>query len=101
MKRRLHPIAFIVIFVDIDELAIALIDRAGVVLRQILNEARTKSVFKNKTVLFVVQLKFLLLSYDADEGNLSLLLREGYTGSSSYKQAVERQLNLLSARITR
>ena len=26
-------------------------------------------------------------------GNLSLLLREGYTGSHSYKNAVERQLN--------
>ena len=30
---------------------------------------------------------------DADEGNLSLLLREGYTGSQSYKAAVDRQLN--------
>lgn len=30
---------------------------------------------------------------DADEGNLSLLLREGYTGSISYKQAVDHQLN--------
>ena len=30
---------------------------------------------------------------NTDEGNLSLLLREGYTGSTSYKAAVDRQLN--------
>ncbi|MEG2695849.1 MAG: TetR family transcriptional regulator, partial [Acinetobacter sp.] len=30
---------------------------------------------------------------DADEGNLSLLLREGYTGSIQYKLAVDKQLN--------
>ncbi|HAB43407.1 MAG TPA: TetR family transcriptional regulator, partial [Acinetobacter sp.] len=78
-------------FKDIDELAIELIDRAGIVLRQILNESRLKaskqnSIIRSSVEVFIAQL-------DADEGNLSLLLREGYTGSKSYKQAVERQLN--------
>jgi len=85
------PNSFYRHFKDIDELAIELIDRAGIVLRQILNESRLKaskqnSIIRSSVEVFIAQL-------DADEGNLSLLLREGYTGSKSYKQAVERQLN--------
>lgn len=85
------PNSFYRHFKDIDELAIELIDRAGIVLRQILNESRLKaskqnSIIRSSVEVFIAQL-------DADEGNLSLLLREGYTGSNSYKQAVERQLN--------
>jgi TetR/AcrR family transcriptional regulator, fatty acid biosynthesis regulator len=62
-----------------------------VVLRQILHSARKKandpkgSIVRNSVEIFIEQL-------DADEGNLSLLLREGYTGSKSYKNAVDRQL---------
>lgn len=68
-----------------------MIDRSGNVLRQILLEARLKaskqnSIIRSSVEVFIEQL-------DADEGNLSLLLREAYTGSTSYKLAVERQLN--------
>lgn len=85
------PNSFYRHFKDIDELAIKLIDRAGVVLRQILHEARLKaskqnSIIRSSVEVFIEQL-------NADTGNLSLLLREGYTGSISYKLAVERQLN--------
>ena len=85
------PNSFYRHFKDIDELAIELIDRAGIVLRQILHEARLQasrqsSIIRSSVEVFIAQL-------DADEGNLSLLLREGYTGSKSYKEAVERQLN--------
>ena len=85
------PNSFYRHFRDLDELAIALIERAGGVLRQIFTEARLKaqsgqSVIRSSVEVFVAQL-------DHDEGNLSLLLREAYTGSASYKQAVERQLN--------
>jgi len=85
------PNSFYRHFKDIDELAIELIDRSGVVLRQILHQARIKaikqsSIIRSSVEVFIEQL-------DADEGNLSLLLREGYTGSKSYKQAVEKQLN--------
>ena len=78
-------------FKDIDELAIALIDRSGLVLRRIIREARLQaskqqSIIRSSVEVFIQQL-------DADEGNLSLLLREGYTGSTSYKAAVDRQLN--------
>ncbi|WP_374665082.1 HTH-type transcriptional repressor FabR [Acinetobacter sp.] len=85
------PNSFYRHFKDIDELAIELIDRSGLVLRQILHEARLKasrqnSIIRSSVEVFIDQL-------NEDEGNLSLLLREGYTGSTSYKQAVERQLN--------
>ncbi|CAM4263441.1 HTH-type transcriptional repressor FabR [Acinetobacter pragensis] len=85
------PNSFYRHFKDIDELAIELIDRSGLVLRQILHEARLKaskqnSIIRSSVEVFIEQL-------NVDKGNLSLLLREGYTGSTSYKQAVERQLN--------
>lgn len=85
------PNSFYRHFKDIDELAIELIDRSAIVLRQILHEARLKasrhsSIVRSSVEVFIEQL-------DEDEGNLSLLLREGYTGSASYKEAVEKQLN--------
>lgn len=85
------PNSFYRHFKDIDELAIALIERSGIVLRQILHQARLKalkqsSIIRSSVNVFIEQL-------DVDEGNLSLLLREGYTGSQSYKAAVDRQLN--------
>src|SRR5690606_11120555 len=85
------PNSFYRHFKDIDELAIELIHRAGIVLRQILHKARLQasrqsSIIRSSVEVFIAQL-------DADEGNLSVSLREGYTGSKSYKQAVERQLN--------
>ena len=85
------PNSFYRHFKDIDELAIALIERAGMVLRQIIRQARlqaspkTHSIVRSSVEVFIQQL-------DTDEGSLSLLLREGYTGSLSYKAAVERQL---------
>lgn len=85
------PNSFYRHFKDIDELAIALIDRSGLVLRRIIREARLQaskqqSIIRSSVEVFIQQL-------DADEGNLSLLLREGYTGSTSYKAAVDCQLN--------
>ncbi len=84
------PNSFYRHFRDIDELAIALIGRSGQVLRQIIRQARLeaqkgKSVVQSSVDIFVHEL-------DTDEGNLRLLLREGYTGSVSYRQTVEQQL---------
>ena len=85
------PNSFYRHFKDIDQLAIELIDQAGIVLRQIIREARMQaslehSIIRSSVEIFIQQL-------DVDEGYLSLLLREGYTGSASYKAAVGRQLN--------
>lgn len=85
------PNSFYRHFRDIDELAIELIERAAVALRQILHHARLKasldtSIVRSSVEVFIEQL-------DRDEGFLSLMLRESHTGSDSYKEAVEKQLN--------
>lgn len=85
------PNSFYRHFKDIDELAIELIDRSGHVLRSILQQARIEAIKQNSLIRSSVEI--FIAQLDADEGNLSLLLREGYTGSTSYKEAVHRQLN--------
>lgn len=85
------PNSFYRHFKDIDELAIELINRAGLVLRQIIREARLRATKQEGIIRTSVDI--FLQQLDTDEGYLSLLLREGYTGSVSYKQAVEQQLN--------
>ncbi|WP_218664999.1 HTH-type transcriptional repressor FabR [Acinetobacter sp. Colony158] len=84
------PNSFYRHFKDIDELAIALIDRSGIVLRQIIRESRLQASKQNSIIRSSVEV--FIQQLDTDEGNLSLLLREGFTGSKSYKEAVERQL---------
>ena len=70
--------------------AVALIERAGQSLRQIIGEARKRaradrSVVRGSVEAFMEQL-------DADARLLHLLLREGSVGSPAYKAAVEREL---------
>ncbi len=85
------PNSFYRHFKDIDQLAIELINRAGLVLRHIIREARLRAIKQESIIRSSVEV--FLQQLDADEGHLGLLLREGYTGSISYKQAVEQQLN--------
>ena len=85
------PNSFYRHFKDIDELAIELINSSATVLRQILLQARLKASKKSSIVRSSIEV--FIEQLDADEGYLSLLLREGYTGSASYKEAVEKQLN--------
>lgn len=88
------PNSFYRHFKDIDELAISLIDRAGIVLRKIIRQARLRASLQESIIRSSVDI--FLQQLDADEGNLSLLLRESFTGSASYKAAVDRQLNFFS-----
>lgn len=85
------PNSFYRHFRDMDELAIALIDRAGRSLRKIIGEARNRasperSVVRSSVEAFMEQL-------NGDERYLHILLREGTVGSDAFKQAVERELN--------
>lgn len=85
------PNSFYRHFRDMDELAIALIDRAGRSLRKIIGEARNRasperSVVRSSVEAFMEQL-------NGDERYLHILLREGSVGSDAFKQAVERELN--------
>jgi AcrR family transcriptional regulator len=85
------PNSFYRQFRDMDELAVALIERAGESLRQIIGEARLRataerSVVRGSIEAFMEQLR-------ADDRLLHILLREGTVGSDAFKQAVDRQLN--------
>lgn len=85
------PNSFYRQFRDMDELAVALIDRAGSSLRQIIGEARQRaaidrSVVRSSVEAFMEQLR-------RDDKLLHILLREGSVGSDAFKQAVDRQLN--------
>lgn len=85
------PNSFYRQFRDMDELAVALIDRAGSSLRQIIGEARhrartNRSVVRGSVEAFMLQLR-------SDDRLLHILLREGTVGSDAFKQAVDRQLN--------
>ncbi|TAK93248.1 MAG: HTH-type transcriptional repressor FabR [Aquabacterium sp.] len=85
------PNSFYRQFRDMDELAVALIDRAGESLRQIIGEARQRatvdrSVVRGSVEAFMEQLR-------SDDRLLQILLREGTVGSAAFKQAVDRQLN--------
>jgi AcrR family transcriptional regulator len=84
------PNSFYRQFRDMDELAVALIERAGASLRQIIGEARQRatserSVVRGSIEAFMDQLR-------ADDRLLHILLREGAVGSDAFKQAVDRQL---------
>lgn len=84
------PNSFYRQFRDMDELAIALIDRAGKSLRRIIGEARHRaisgqSVVRGSVEAFMKQLR-------SDDKLLHMLLREGTVGSEAYKRAVEREL---------
>lgn len=85
------PNSFYRQFRDMDELAVALIDRAGSSLRQIIGEARQRatvdrSVVRGSVEAFMEQLQ-------RDDKLLHILLREGSVGSDAFKQAVDRQLS--------
>jgi len=84
------PNSFYRHFRDVDELAIALIERAGTELRSIIGEARQRaslerSVVQTSMEVFMEQLR-------AEQGYLQLLLREGKVGSVAFKHAVDQQL---------
>lgn len=86
------PMSFYRHFRDMDELALALIDRAGGSLRRIIREARQRlsperSAIRTSVEAFMEQL-------DADGRLLHVLLREGSVGSDAFRRAVERELGM-------
>ncbi len=85
------PNSFYRQFRDMDELAVALIDRAGQSLRSIIGEARQRaplesSIVQASVATFIAQLR-------SDDKLLHNLLREGSVGSPAFKAAVDRQLS--------
>jgi AcrR family transcriptional regulator len=90
-EARIAPNSFYRHFRDIDELAVSLIERAGVSLRMIIGQARRQRASSGHGVVRCsVEAFFAQLS--ADDQSLHLLLREGLAGSDAFKQAVDREL---------
>ncbi|MES2091120.1 MAG: HTH-type transcriptional repressor FabR [Pseudomonadota bacterium] len=85
------PNSFYRQFRDMDELAVALIERAGSSLRQIIGEARNRATAEDSVVRGSVDA--FMDQLHADDTLLHILLREGTVGSTAYKQAVEKQLS--------
>lgn len=89
-EAQIAPNSFYRHFRDIDELAVTLIERAGVSLRTMIGQARNRASPKRSVVRSSVEAFFEQLR--ADDKLLHLLLREGLAGSDAFKQAVDAQL---------
>ncbi len=84
------PNSFYRQFRDMDELAIALIDRAGSSLRAIIGQARQRATTESSIVRASVET--FMRQLRSDEKLLHILMREGTVGSPAFKAAVDRQL---------
>jgi AcrR family transcriptional regulator len=84
------PNSFYRQFRDMDELAVALIERAGASLRQIIGQARERAVSERSVVR--ASIEAFMGQLRAGDRLLHILLREGTVGSDGFKKAVERQL---------
>ncbi len=84
------PNSFYRHFRDIDELAIALIDKAGRSLRLIVGAARQRATSERSIIRTSVE--SFMDQLNADEALLHILLREGTVGSLAFKHAVECEL---------
>ncbi len=84
------PNSFYRHFRDMDELAIALIERAGMALREIIREARLRATTSPSIIRSSID-AFMELMQD-DRKYLQILLAEGTVGSDGYKEAVEQVL---------
>jgi len=85
------PNSFYRHFRDVDELAVALIDRAGRGLRGTIREARKRLEDGRGGVRSSVEV--FMEALDDDQKYLQILLREISIGSDAFRHAVDRELN--------
>lgn len=85
------PNSFYRQFRDMDELTVALIERAGQSLRTIIGQARRRAAGSDRSVVRL-SVETFMEQLRADDKLMHVLLREGTAGSDAYKQAVDRQL---------
>jgi AcrR family transcriptional regulator len=85
------PNSFYRHFRDVDELAVALIDRAGRGLRGTIREARKRLENDRGGVRSSVEV--FMEALDDDQKYLKILLREISIGSDAFRNAVDRELN--------
>ncbi|WP_293761814.1 HTH-type transcriptional repressor FabR [uncultured Paraglaciecola sp.] len=85
------PNSFYRHFRDVDELAVAIIDRAGRGLRGTIREARKRLENDRGGVRSSVEV--FMEALDDDQKYLKILLREISIGSDAFRNAVDRELN--------
>jgi AcrR family transcriptional regulator len=85
------PNSFYRHFRDIDDLAVALIERSGESLRKVVDQARVNVVSGHAVVRGSVEA--FMTQVRSEDGLLQVLLREGSAGSDAFKRAVDRQLD--------
>lgn len=85
------PNSFYRHFRDVDELAVALIDRAGRGLRGTIREARKR--LENDQGGIRSSVEVFMEALDDDQKYLQILLRETSIGSDAFRHAVDRELN--------
>ena len=85
------PNSFYRQFRDMDELAVALIDLAGLSLQKIIDAARVRARIDRSAVRGAVEA--FMEQLRAEDQLLHVLLREGTAGSDAFKHAVDRQLS--------
>ncbi len=89
------PNSFYRHFHDVDELAIALIERAGNQLRTVIGSARKQVLLPNAVRpgnVVETSMQVFINQLNAEEGYLKFLLREGRVGSEAFKAAIEQEL---------
>ncbi len=94
------PNSFYRQFRDMDELTVALIERAGQSLRTIIGQARQRAAGSDRGVVRL-SVETFMEQLRADDKLMHVLLREGTAGSDAYKQAVDRQLNYFEDELQR
>jgi AcrR family transcriptional regulator len=85
------PNSFYRHFRDVDELAVAIIDRAGRGLRGTIREARKR--LENDRGGVSSSVEVFMEALDDDQKYLKILLREISIGSDAFRNAVDRELN--------
>lgn len=93
------PNSFYRHFRDTDELSVAMIERAGAVLRKIIGDARQEGSVSDNIARSSVTIFMQQLDAEPNEAWLPLLLREGSVGSQALKASVDNQLQFFSAEL--
>ena len=93
------PTSFYRHFRDMDELGVALVEQCGVALRQLMRQARQRSVGREESVIQISVATFM--EFLTDNSQLfRLLLRERSGGAESFRQAIRQQIHYFVDELT-
>ena len=83
-------------FLDMDELAIAVIEQAGALLKEIVLQARQQrqitSLNESKQSVIRAMVEIFVQLLNGEDNSLRILLREAHLGSSQFQKVAQQQL---------